>query len=62
VRAWTVADLAEHRALVTRLIESGKADVLTPLVPAEHQGDVAGFLRDALAKPPTTAPTAPPGT
>lgn len=52
VRAWTPHDVGRHPALVKRLIEAGKADLLAATAPVEKRGDLVRFLRETLENPP----------
>jgi hypothetical protein len=47
---WTIEDVARHRVLVERLIQTGRADVLRHVVDGDE--DVARQLTDALARAP----------
>ncbi len=58
-RNWTLADVANHPAVVQRIIESGKAGEFAFIVGADH-GDVAAVLAGAIeAGPASAAPVAP---
>ena len=51
-RAWTLGDVAQHSALVERLIRIGKSDVLRHIVSDPHAGDVPTQLSEALQHAP----------
>src|SRR4051794_2142551 len=47
-RHWTLDEAAQHPAVVEKLIESGKADVLKHVVTDAKAGDVSAQLNEAL--------------
>ncbi len=57
-RPWTMADVSAHPAVVRRLIERDKADLLRFLAPDEGQRDFDRMLREAVEKG-ESAPTLP---
>lgn len=56
-RAWTIQDVADHPALIERVIESGKTSQFAYLV-KDQSGDVAAQLDQAVRNAPTTKPDA----
>ncbi|HEX3355448.1 MAG TPA: hypothetical protein VHS31_00605 [Tepidisphaeraceae bacterium] len=55
-RNWTLDDVASHPAVVNRLIQNGKADVLQRLVPGATGDALAAQLKDAIDRGPQTKP------
>ena len=53
-RNWTMDDVAQHPALVEKLVHSGKADVLKHVV-SDPKQDVATQLSEALQKAPKSS-------
>jgi hypothetical protein len=53
-RGWTLDDVANHPAVVNRLIQNGKADVLQRLVPNATGDALAAQLKDAIDRGPQT--------
>jgi len=56
-RNWTAQDVADHPALIKRILQSGKAEQFT-YVTGSDSGDITGMLeqalKDAQNAPPTT--------
>jgi hypothetical protein len=52
-RSWTAQDVADHPALVKRILQSGKANVFT-YVSGDPNGDITAVLEEALRNGPTT--------
>ena len=55
--AWTANDVAAHPIVVKRLIETGKADVLSKSFEMKTGDDLVRQIEDALERGPTTQPT-----
>ena len=57
---WTVDDVAKHPAVVTRLIQTGKADVLQHVLPKatgdELPKELQTVIDKGVAPPPATQP------
>jgi len=58
VSKWTADDVANHPAVALRLVRTGKADALKSAFKATSQQDLIDQINDAIAKGPTTAPSA----
>jgi hypothetical protein len=48
-RSWTMADVPSHAALITRMLDAGKAEQLQFLADPKSKQDIATQLTDALA-------------
>ena len=55
--AWTANDVAAHPIVVKRLIETGKADVLSKAFEMKTGEQLVREIEDAIEKGPTTQPT-----
>src|SRR3954462_15565069 len=53
---WTLDDVARHPAVVQRLIETGKVDVLQHVVPEATGESLNTTLRAAMERGPQSAP------
>lgn len=58
-RQWTIADVANHPAVVTRMVELGKEDLLIHLVDADSRDDTRTQLIEAITHPPEPTPIKP---
>src|SRR4051794_5734492 len=64
VRNWTLADVAAHPTVASRLIATGHADALAHVTKAANNDDLVAQLDDAIQNPakyqPAPAPTTQP--
>jgi hypothetical protein len=51
-RHWTLADVPRHPAVVLRLIDTGRADLLSFIADPTRRAELREQLSDALAKAP----------
>ncbi len=56
VRPWTIDDVMTHKAVVARLIQTGKADVLRHVVDPSSPQSIEAQLVEAMQREPATAP------
>jgi len=61
-RAWTIDDVSNHGALVTRLLTEHKEDILQHVIPAGDGRDLRSALADAVERGPVTPKAAPAAT
>lgn len=59
-RNWTPADLAANADIVRQIIASGRADVLSHVVPPSERPNAAAWLGGVLASPPASQPSTQP--
>lgn len=51
-RTWTMADVPKHAALVSRVLATGNADLLSHLLDSHERGDIKQQLATALQQTP----------